>query len=48
MAGPTLAAIVLKEPSNISAAQLAKFGSSYAINARPVQPLNGRTVQVSQ
>jgi carbonic anhydrase len=39
---------VLKEPSNISAAQLAKFGSRYAMNARPVQPLNGRTVQVSQ
>jgi carbonic anhydrase len=39
---------VLKQPSSISSAQLAQFGRRYAMNARPVQPLNGRTVQASE
>lgn len=36
---------VLKEPVEISAAQLKAFTSIYKMNARPVQPLNGRKVQ---
>ncbi|WP_290876925.1 carbonic anhydrase [Aquabacterium sp.] len=39
---------VLKEPAQASAAQIARFGRAYAHNARPVQPLNGRTVEVSE
>lgn len=39
---------VLKTPVDISAAQLAAFKKLYKMNARPVQPLNGRTVQASQ
>lgn len=39
---------VLKQPSHISAAQVAQFGRRYAMNARPVQPLNGRSVQTSE
>lgn len=38
---------VLKTPVEISAAQLGKFKQLYKMNARPVQPLNGRVVQVS-
>lgn len=39
---------VLKTPVEISASQLAAFRNLYKMNARPVQPLNGRTVQASQ
>jgi len=39
---------VLKTPVQISAEQIARFGHVYAMNARPVQPLNGRVVQASQ
>ena len=39
---------VLKTPAQVSAEQIARFGRVYAANARPVQPLNGRVVQVSQ
>jgi len=39
---------VLKAPVEISAAQLASFKKLYAMNARPVQPLNGRKVVLSQ
>lgn len=39
---------VLKEPVELSKAQLAQFKKLYPMNARPVQPLNGRTVQSSQ
>ena len=39
---------VLVHPSEISEAQVARFGKIYAHNARPVQPLNGRVVQISQ
>ena len=37
---------VLKTPVEISLAQLASFKKRYAMNARPVQPLNGRKVMV--
>lgn len=39
---------VLKTPVEVSAAQLKAFAKLYKMNARPVQPLNGRTVQLSQ
>lgn len=39
---------VLKTPVEISDAQLAQFRKLYKMNARPVQPLNDRKVQVSQ
>jgi len=39
---------VLVQASEISKAQIASFGKIYSGNARPVQPLNGRTIQVSQ
>ncbi len=35
---------VLKQPGEISRNQLAAFRKLYAMNARPVQPLNGRVV----
>jgi carbonic anhydrase len=38
---------VLKKPGTLSAGEIGRFGSSYPMNARPVQPLNGRMVQVS-
>ena len=37
---------VLKTPVELSAAQLAAFRKLYRMNARPVQPLNGRKVMV--
>lgn len=39
---------VLKTPVELSAAQLASFKKLYTMNARPVQPLNGRKVVASQ
>lgn len=39
---------VLKTPVELSAAQIAAFKKRYKMNARPVNPLNGRTVKVSQ
>lgn len=36
---------VLKQPVEISKAQLAAFRKLYPMNARPIQPLNGRTVE---
>jgi carbonic anhydrase len=36
---------VLKTPVELSAAQLKAFSAIYKMNARPVQPLNGRKVQ---
>ncbi|NRR30591.1 carbonic anhydrase family protein [Oxalobacteraceae bacterium] len=39
---------VLKQPVEMSAAQLKTFRKLYPMNARPVQPLNGRTLQQSQ
>jgi carbonic anhydrase len=37
---------VLTQPVQLSAAQLQAFQALYPMNARPVQPLNGRTVHV--
>ena len=39
---------VMKAPMEISYRQLAAFKALYKMNARPVQPLNGRRVQVFQ
>ncbi|WP_338760048.1 carbonic anhydrase family protein [Massilia sp. METH4] len=39
---------ILKEPVEVSSAQLAAFRKLYRMNARPVQPLNGRVVEVTQ
>jgi carbonic anhydrase len=38
---------VLKDPVELSRGQLAAFRKLYPMNARPVQPLNGRTLQES-
>lgn len=38
---------VLKQPVEVSKAQLAAFRKPYQMNARPVQPLNGRIVEES-
>lgn len=40
--------LVLKSPLKIADAQIAAFGKIYPLNARPVQPLNGRTIQVKK
>jgi carbonic anhydrase len=39
---------VLKTPVKISDSEIAAFGKIYPMNARPVQPLNDRTIQVSK
>ncbi|MBM3337724.1 MAG: carbonic anhydrase family protein, partial [Betaproteobacteria bacterium] len=39
---------VMRQPIEISYAQLAAFKKLYKMNARPVQPLNGRRVQMLQ
>jgi len=39
---------LLKSPTSISADDLARFAKSYPMNARPVQPLNGREVRASK
>jgi len=39
---------VLKHSTSISADEIARFAKSYPMNARPVQPLNGREVRVSE
>lgn len=39
---------VMKTPVQVAAADIARFGHVYRMNARPVQPLNGRVVSVSQ
>jgi carbonic anhydrase len=38
---------VLKQPVELSKGQLASFRKLYAMNARPLQPLNGRAVEAS-
>lgn len=38
---------VMKQPLEISAAQLKAFRTLYKMNARPIQPLNGRTLEES-
>lgn len=40
--------IVLKTPITMSAEQIATFAKLYPMNARPIQPTNGRLIQVSQ
>ena len=37
--------IALKAPGSLSADQIARFGKLYPMNARPVQPFNGRDMQ---
>ncbi|MCB1169055.1 MAG: carbonic anhydrase family protein [Leptospiraceae bacterium] len=39
--------IVLKNPATISAEQVEAFKKLYPMNARPIQPLNDREIQVS-
>jgi carbonic anhydrase len=39
---------VLKQPMELSPQQIAAFRTLYPMNARPVQPLNGRLVEVSE
>jgi carbonic anhydrase len=39
---------VLKQPMELSPQQIAAFRALYPMNARPVQPLNGRLVEVSE
>ncbi|MCE4555897.1 carbonic anhydrase [Roseateles cellulosilyticus] len=39
---------VLKTPVQVSAEQIGRFGRAYAMNARPVQPLNGRVIKASE
>jgi carbonic anhydrase len=39
--------MVLKQPLELSAEQLARFRNTFPNNARPVQPLNGRVVKES-
>lgn len=39
---------VLKSPVEVSASQIAVFRKRYAMNARPVQPLNGRVIELSR
>ena len=36
---------VLKSPTAVSGDEIARFGKSYPMNARPVQPLNGREIK---
>jgi carbonic anhydrase len=37
--------MVLKQPVRISAAQFKLFSQLFPLNARPVQPVNGRPVR---
>jgi carbonic anhydrase len=39
---------VLKKPSQVSSGEIARFAKAYPMNARPLQPLNGRVVRASQ
>jgi len=39
---------VLKTPVKIADSEIAAFGKIYPLNARPVQPLNGRTIQTNK
>ncbi|MDH4394392.1 MAG: carbonic anhydrase family protein [Limnobacter sp.] len=40
--------VVLKTPITLSAEQIATFAKLYPMNARPIQPTNGRLIQTSQ
>jgi carbonic anhydrase len=39
---------VLKTPVQVSADEIARFARSYPMNARPVQPVNGRDIQATR
>jgi len=39
---------VLKQSMTLAASELSAFGKIYPMNARPVQPLNGRTVEMTR
>jgi carbonic anhydrase len=39
---------VLKTPLAIADDEIAAFSKIYALNARPVQPLNGRVIQTTK
>jgi carbonic anhydrase len=39
---------VLRTPSTLSDGEITRFGQMYPMNARPLQPLNGRSVRVSR
>jgi carbonic anhydrase len=39
---------VLKQPVTLSTGEIARFAGAYPMNARPVQPLNGRVVRASE
>jgi carbonic anhydrase len=39
---------VLKTPAQLSSEQVAAFAKVYPMNARPVQPLNGRELLTSK
>jgi carbonic anhydrase len=39
---------VLKTPVQVSPDEIARFARSYPMNARPVQPLNGRDIQATR
>ena len=40
--------LVMKSPTKISDGELATFAGVYPMNARPTQPLNGRSIEVSK
>lgn len=40
--------LVLKNPASVSGAQIARFAALYPLDARPVQPLNGREIDASR
>jgi carbonic anhydrase len=40
--------LVLKTPVKIADSEIAAFGKIYPMNARPTQPLNGRTIQATK
>jgi carbonic anhydrase len=39
---------VMREPIQVSEEQIAAFEAIYQVNARPVQPLNGRTIELHE
>lgn len=39
---------VLKNPVTITESEIAAFGKRYAMNARPTQPSNGRTIEATR
>jgi len=40
--------IVFKNPVQIAADSIARFGKAYPMNARPIQPLNGRDIEATR